>query len=91
MMNRQVKVYAIEDYHVKCSMSYPAAILSMAISVCVVYICMYIHTHTHMYVCTSVVPIATFRGIPISDYFNFQTADISIQYRLLQTYNKTHK
>ena len=32
-----------------------------------------------------------FRSIPISDYFPFQTADISIRYRLLQTYNKTCK
>ena len=38
----------------------------------------------------SVVTIVTFRGIPISDYFKFQAADISIRYRLLQTYNKTH-
>ena len=30
-----------------------------------------------------------FRGVPISNYFSFQPADISIRYRLLQTYNKT--
>ena len=28
-------MYSMEDYHVKSSMSYPAAILSMAISVCI--------------------------------------------------------
>lgn len=46
--DRQVKVYAIEDYHVKCSMSYPAAILSMGISVCVIYqlCCLTINTGT---------------------------------------------
>ena len=32
-----------------------------------------------------------FRSVPISNYFKFQTADISIRYQLLQTYNKTHK
>ena len=31
-----------------------------------------------------------FRSVLISDYFKFQTADISIQYQLLQTYNKTY-
>ena len=30
-----------------------------------------------------------FRGVPISDYFSFHPADISIRYRLLQTYNNT--
>ena len=45
IMNRQVKVYAIEDYHVKSSMSYPAAILSMAISVCpiICHLCCFIN------------------------------------------------
>ena len=36
-----------------------------------------------------VVPIAYFWGVLISDNFPFQTTDISIQYRLLQTCNKT--
>ena len=27
----------------------------------------------------------------MSDYFTFQTTDISIRYRLLQTYNKSYK
>ena len=29
--------------------------------------------------------------VPMSDYFIFQKTDISIRYRLLQTYNKTYK
>ena len=29
--------------------------------------------------------------VPMSDYFTFQTTDISIRYRLLQTYNKSYK
>ena len=32
-----------------------------------------------------------FRSVPIFDYFKFQVADVSIRYRLLQTYNKTYK
>ena len=32
-----------------------------------------------------------FGSVPISDYFKFQTADISVQYQLLQTYNKFYK
>ena len=27
----------------------------------------------------------------MSDYFSFQTTDISIRYQLLQTYNKSYK
>ena len=32
-----------------------------------------------------------FGNVLISDYFKFQTADISFQYRLLQIYNKLYK
>ena len=32
-----------------------------------------------------------FSHVPMSDYFTFQTTDISIRYRLLQKYNKFYK
>ena len=32
-----------------------------------------------------------FSHVPMSNYFTFQITDISIQYRLLQTYNKSYK
>ena len=32
-----------------------------------------------------------FSHVLMSDYFTFQTTDISIRYRLLQTYNKSYK
>ena len=32
-LDRQLKVYSVEDYHVMHSMTYPAPILSMAMSV----------------------------------------------------------
>ena len=32
-----------------------------------------------------------FSHVPMSNYFTFQTTDISIRYQLLQTYNKSYK
>ena len=32
-----------------------------------------------------------FSHVPMSDYFTFQTTDILVRYRLLQTYNKSYK
>ena len=49
-----------------------------------------------MYVCFSIIKLVLYRlpyfsHVLMSDYFTFQTTDISIQYRLLQTYNKSYK
>ena len=55
-------------------------------------VCVCVCVCTCLYVCTLVLyRLPDFRSILISDYFTFQTANISIRYRLLQTYNKTYK
>ena len=64
------------------------------------YVCMCVrvcvHVCTCICVCTCVCTLVLyrlphFRSVLIFDYFKFQVADISIRYRLLQTYNKTYK
>ena len=47
------------------------------------YVCSYVHNFKEWYILV-LYRLPDFRSIPISDYFTFQTADISIQYRLLQ-------
>ena len=48
--------------------------------------------HTYMYVHILVLyRLPYFSHVPMSDYLTFQITDISIRYRLLQTYNKSYK
>ena len=49
------------------------------------HVCMYVCIYVCMYVCMLVL-----YRMPMSNYFTFQTIDISIRYRLLQTYNKSY-
>ena len=60
-----------------------------------VYVCI-VCVSVCMRICVSACVIVLYRlpyfsHVPMSDYFTFQTTDISIRYRLLQTYNNLTK
>ena len=57
----------------------------------------YTHSVTHNFPCKIIQNLLVlyrfpyFSHVVMSDYFTFQTTDISIRYQLLQTYNKSYK